>query len=66
MKKNYKMVVSYDGSRYKGWQRLKDQDLTVQGKSVIQEVFHGGIVAHFLAPLIGLITVFFLYFHEYR
>ena len=36
MKKNYKMVVSYDGSRYKGWQRLKDQDLTVQGK--LQEV----------------------------
>ena len=36
MKKNYKMVVSYDGSRYKGWQRLKDQDLTIQGK--LQEV----------------------------
>jgi len=30
--KNYKMVIQYDGSRYKGWQRLKDQDMTIQGK----------------------------------
>lgn len=36
MKKNYKMIIQYDGSRYKGWQRLKDQDLTIQGK--LQEV----------------------------
>jgi tRNA pseudouridine38-40 synthase len=29
---NYKIVVRYDGSRYKGWQRLKDEDMTIQGK----------------------------------
>lgn len=34
--KNFKMIVAYDGSRYKGWQRLKDQDMTIQGK--LQEV----------------------------
>lgn len=28
--KNYKMVVSYDGSRYKGWQRLGKGELTIQ------------------------------------
>lgn len=33
---NYKLTISYDGSRYKGWQRLGDTDLTVQGK--IEEV----------------------------
>lgn len=30
--KNYKMIIQFDGSRYKGWQKLKDNDLTVQGK----------------------------------
>lgn len=29
--KNYKMILSYDGSRYYGWQRQPDQ-LTVQGE----------------------------------
>lgn len=33
---NYKLTISYDGSRYKGWQRLGDNDMTVQGK--IEEV----------------------------
>ncbi len=28
---NYKMIVAYDGGRYKGWQRLKKEE-TVQGK----------------------------------
>lgn len=28
---NYKLVLSYDGSRYKGWQRLGRNELTVQG-----------------------------------
>ena len=28
---NYKMVFSYDGSRYKGWQKLGDDTLTIQG-----------------------------------
>lgn len=31
MKKNYKMIVCYDGSRYHGWERKKNQD-TIQGK----------------------------------
>ena len=29
--KNYKMVISYDGSAYKGWQRLGDTGKTIQG-----------------------------------
>ena len=29
---NYKLILSYDGSRYRGWQRLGDSELTVQGK----------------------------------
>ncbi len=30
--KNYKMTIQYDGTRYQGWQRLKDNDKTIQGK----------------------------------
>lgn len=30
--KNYKIIVQYDGSKYKGWQKLKDSDLSIQGK----------------------------------
>ena len=30
--RNIKMTVEYDGSRYKGFQRLKDNDMTIQGK----------------------------------
>jgi len=30
--KNYKITVQYDGSRYKGWQNLKDNDLSIQEK----------------------------------
>ena len=29
---NYKLILQYDGSRYRGWQRLADSDMTVQGK----------------------------------
>lgn len=29
---NYKLVVSYDGAKYKGWQRLGNTDKTIQGK----------------------------------
>ena len=32
MKKNYKMVIAYDGTRYKGWQSQKNTDITIQGK----------------------------------
>ena len=30
--RNLKMTIQYDGTRYKGWQRQKDNDLTIQGK----------------------------------
>lgn len=29
---NFKMIISYDGTRYQGWQRLSDTDMTIQGK----------------------------------
>ena len=30
--RNLKMILEYDGSRYKGWQKQEDNDLTIQGK----------------------------------
>jgi tRNA pseudouridine38-40 synthase len=30
--KNFKITVQFDGSRYKGWNKLKDNDLSVQEK----------------------------------
>lgn len=30
--KNYKIILQYDGSKYKGWQKLKDSDLSIQEK----------------------------------
>ncbi len=30
--KNYKIIVQYDGSKYKGWQKYKDSDVTIQEK----------------------------------
>lgn len=32
MKKNVKMIVSYDGSRYYGWEHQPNTDMTIQGK----------------------------------
>ncbi len=29
---NYRLTIQYDGGRYKGWQRLGDDDNTIQGK----------------------------------
>lgn len=29
---NYKIIVAYDGTRYKGWQNQKTTDATIQGK----------------------------------
>ena len=29
---NYKFLIEYDGTRYNGWQRLKGNDNTIQGK----------------------------------
>lgn len=38
--RNIKLKIAYDGGRYYGWQRLKDNDQTIQGKleSVISEM----------------------------
>lgn len=30
--RNFKLLLAYDGSRYKGWQRLGDTENTIQGK----------------------------------
>ncbi|OPJ56486.1 tRNA pseudouridine(38-40) synthase TruA [Alkalithermobacter paradoxus] len=30
--RNIKMTIQYDGSKYKGWQRLKNNDMTIQSK----------------------------------
>ena len=30
--RNFKLLLVYDGSRFKGWQRLPNSDLTIQGK----------------------------------
>ncbi|MBO5372057.1 MAG: tRNA pseudouridine(38-40) synthase TruA [Lachnospiraceae bacterium] len=30
--KNFKMLIAYDGTRYKGWQNQKSTDATIQGK----------------------------------
>jgi tRNA pseudouridine38-40 synthase len=30
--RNLKITIEFDGSKYKGWQKLKDNDLTIQGK----------------------------------
>ena len=32
MKKNIKMIVSYDGTRYFGWEHQPNTDMTIQGK----------------------------------
>lgn len=32
MKQNYKMIVSYDGTRYLGWENQNGTDMTIQGK----------------------------------
>lgn len=40
MKKNYKLLVSYDGSRYFGWEHQPGNDMTIQGKleTVLQQM----------------------------
>lgn len=32
MKQNYKIIISYDGTRYFGWEHQPNTDLTIQGK----------------------------------
>jgi tRNA pseudouridine38-40 synthase len=42
---NYKMVIQYDGGRYKGWQRLGNSENTIQGKieNVLSEMLERNI-----------------------
>ena len=39
---NYKIIVHYDGSRYKGWQRLGNTPETIQTKleNILKEKFN--------------------------
>ncbi|MCR5420929.1 MAG: tRNA pseudouridine(38-40) synthase TruA [Lachnospiraceae bacterium] len=32
MKRNYKFLISYDGSRYQGWEHQPNTEMTIQGK----------------------------------
>ena len=32
MKRNFKFIISYDGTRYHGWERQPGKDMTIQGK----------------------------------
>ena len=32
MKQNYKFIISYEGTRYHGWERQPGNDMTIQGK----------------------------------
>lgn len=45
---NYKLVLSYDGSRYKGWQKLGNQEVTIQKlvEDVIGEVLDYQVEIH--------------------
>lgn len=45
---NYKMVLSYDGSRYRGWQVQGNTDMTIQGKleSVLSRMMGEEIEVH--------------------
>lgn len=43
--RNYKLTISYDGSRYRGWQRQPDTDKTIQGtlEQTISKVLGYGV-----------------------
>ena len=45
---NYKLTLSYDGSRYKGWQRLGNSDNTIQGKveTVLSRMLGQDVLVH--------------------
>lgn len=45
MKKNYKLTISYDGSRYYGWEHQKSTAMTIQGKleAVLTAMLAGGV-----------------------
>lgn len=43
MKHNYKMILSYDGSRYFGWEHQPNTEMTIQGKLelVLSRILYG-------------------------
>ena len=43
MKRNYKMIISYDGTRFYGWEKQVGKDMTIQGKleSVLSRMVEG-------------------------
>ena len=43
MKQNYKITLSYDGSRYYGWEHQPNTELTIQGKleQVLTRMIYG-------------------------
>lgn len=44
-KQNYKMIISYDGTHYRGWQRLKNDEKSIQYKMerVLSELYKSEI-----------------------
>jgi len=46
--KNYKITIQYDGTKYKGWQRLKNSDNTIQGKieNVLSKMVEHNVEIH--------------------
>ena len=46
--RNYRLTLAYDGTRYRGWQRLEQTELTVQGKleAVLTSVFGVPVEVH--------------------
>ncbi|MBQ3392168.1 MAG: tRNA pseudouridine(38-40) synthase TruA [Lachnospiraceae bacterium] len=43
MRRNYKLTVSYDGTRYQGWEHQPDTEMTIQGK--LETVLTGMLAA---------------------
>ncbi len=43
MRRNYKMIISYDGTRFYGWEKQVGKDMTIQGKleSVLSRMVEG-------------------------
>ena len=42
MKRNYKLTIAYDGTRYQGWEHQPGTDMTIQGKleNVLSRMLH--------------------------
>lgn len=46
--RNFRLLLAYDGSRYRGWQRLGNSDQTIQGKleSVLSRMLDTSVEVH--------------------